>query len=68
MSKKKIGVGILTCNRPDYLQTLLNSLVACDYMIDSFVIVNDGAPVNEVKLTSGIYTILLNFYQRLIHY
>jgi GT2 family glycosyltransferase len=41
----KIGVGIVTCNRPDYLRKLLVSLVPCENIIDSLVIVNDGKPI-----------------------
>jgi len=38
----KIGVGIITCNRPDYLRQLLVSLVLCENIIDQLVVVNDG--------------------------
>lgn len=36
----KIGVGIITCDRPDYLKQLLVSLQGCK--IDEVVVVNDG--------------------------
>lgn len=41
----KIGVGIVTCNRLDYLRGLLKSLPT--EKIDELVVVNDGLPVNE---------------------
>jgi len=37
-----IGVGIITCNRPDYLNSLLESLKLSLSSIDELVIVNDG--------------------------
>ena len=50
----KIGVGIITCNRPDYLKSLLDSLVPCKETIDELVVVNDGQPI-EVSLFKGEY-------------
>ena len=50
----KIGVGIITCNRPDYLKGLLDSLVPCKETIDELVVVNDGEPI-EVSLFKGEY-------------
>ena len=47
--KEKIGVGIITCNRPDYLIGLLNSLKESEGIIDELVIVNDGNPVENFK-------------------
>ena len=38
--KEKIGIGIVTCNRPDYLKKLLKSIVNCNWA--EFIIVNDG--------------------------
>tara|TARA_R110000868_G_scaffold133029_3_gene344396 strand:+ start:109 stop:951 length:843 start_codon:yes stop_codon:yes gene_type:complete len=49
----KTGVGIITCNRPDYLKGLLNSLVPCDYSIDELVVVNDGEPITDLELFKG---------------
>jgi GT2 family glycosyltransferase len=49
----KIGVGIITCNRPEYLRKLLNSLVPCQDQIDTLVIVNDGKPVTDFDLSFG---------------
>ena len=48
----KIGVGIITCDRPDYLKGLLDTLVACESTIDELVVVNDGKTVN-VELFKG---------------
>jgi GT2 family glycosyltransferase len=53
----KIGVGIITCDRPDYLKGLLNSLEGSD--IDSLCIINDGQPLKEcnvnIKQNKKIY-------------
>ena len=49
--KEKIGVGIITCNRPDYLKQLLVSLTGC--VVDFIVIVNDGKPL-EVNPHLGV--------------
>jgi GT2 family glycosyltransferase len=50
----KIGVGIITCDRPDYLTGLLDSLVHCKESINELVVVNDGQPI-EVSLFKGEY-------------
>jgi glycosyltransferase involved in cell wall biosynthesis len=47
--KEKIGVGIITCNRTDYLSGLLNSLIQCEVTINELVVVNDGEPVENLK-------------------
>jgi GT2 family glycosyltransferase len=44
----KIGVGIITCNRPDYLTGLLNSLDGAN--IDCLYIINDGKPLKEYNV------------------
>lgn len=50
----KIGVGIITCNRPEYLQSLMNSLPAeHEGKIDHLVVVNDGKPITEFDLSFG---------------
>lgn len=49
----KIGVGIITCNRPDYLKGLLDSLILCHESIDELVVVNDGKPATGVNLVKG---------------
>ena len=38
--KQKIGVGIITCNRPEYLKNLLKSISHCNWL--ELVIINDG--------------------------
>lgn len=38
--KYKVGIGIITCNRPTYLTSLLKSINS--YNHDEFIIVNDG--------------------------
>ena len=38
--EEKIGIGIVTCNRPDFLKKLLESIKYCNYA--ELVIVNDG--------------------------
>lgn len=49
----KIGIGIITCNRPDYLKGLIKSLFLCDEYIDELVVVNDGQPIKNVELFKG---------------
>lgn len=51
----KIGVGIITCNRPDYLRQLLVSLVPCEEYIDDLVVVNDGETISDFDLHQGIW-------------
>ena len=51
--KEKIGVGIVTHERLDYLKGLLNSLVPCRDVIDELVVVNDGNPVDNFVLLFG---------------
>lgn len=48
----KIGVGIITCNRPEYLRNLLNTLPYSE--IDTLVVVNDGKPVESFDLHTGV--------------
>jgi len=44
----KIGVGIITCNRNEFLEGLLASLPK--HVIDELVIVNDGKAENQIKV------------------
>jgi len=54
MSDKKIGVGIITCNRPEYLRNLLNTLpTEHEGKMDHLVIINDGKPVDDFDLSFG---------------
>ena len=41
--KTKIGVGIITCDRPHYLKQLLSSLEGSN--VDDIIVVNDGKPL-----------------------
>jgi|LauGreDrversion4_2_1035121.scaffolds.fasta_scaffold574622_1 glycosyltransferase involved in cell wall biosynthesis len=54
MSKKeKIGVGIITCNRLNYLKGLVDTLVPCKDVIDCLVVVNDGTDQPDWRLSYG---------------
>jgi glycosyltransferase involved in cell wall biosynthesis len=50
-NKEKIGVGIITHERPDYLKNLLDSLELCRQDVDLLVVVNDGKPLVDFKLS-----------------
>lgn len=47
---KKTGVGIITCNRPDFLNKLLESLIPCKESIDELVIINDGEVIPDLDV------------------
>lgn len=51
--KSKIGVAIITCNRVDYLTSLLFSLAPCQDTIDEFVVINDGLPIEGLAALKG---------------
>jgi GT2 family glycosyltransferase len=51
--KEKIGIGISTCNRLDFLQNLVDSLKQCKSNIHSLVVVNDGGLLPSWKLPFG---------------
>lgn len=51
--KEKVGVAIVTCDRPDFLRELTDSLNNCNN-IDELVVVNDGAPIIDFNLSKGI--------------
>jgi GT2 family glycosyltransferase len=55
LKNKKVGIGIVTCNRPDYLRNLLVSLVPCEQAIDFLVVVNDGKPITNFDLSQGVW-------------
>lgn len=56
MSKKeKIGVGIITCNRLNYLKGLVDTLVPCKDVIDCLVVVNDGTDQPDWRLPYGVW-------------
>jgi GT2 family glycosyltransferase len=47
--KGKIGVGIITCNRPDYLYNLLESFDKHACSVDDLVVINDGSHLDSIK-------------------
>lgn len=47
----KIGIGIITCNRRGFLESLLESIVSCKDVIDELVIVNDGDELSDLSTT-----------------
>jgi GT2 family glycosyltransferase len=49
----KIGVGIITCDRPHYLKQLLESLEGCK--VDEVVVVNDGKHIEHFNDCGGKY-------------
>ena len=53
MKTKKIGVGLITCNREKFLKEAVQSILPCKDNIDEFVIVNDGAPVQNFTQPFG---------------
>lgn len=53
--QEKIGVGIVTHERLDYLQGLLKSLIPCKEIIDELVVVNDGKPIKDFKIDFGTW-------------
>jgi GT2 family glycosyltransferase len=53
--KEKIGVGICTFNRLEYLKGLINSLIPCQNVIDELVVVNDNGEVPEWDLPFGTW-------------
>lgn len=53
MNKKRVGVGVITCNRPEYLNGLLDTLLPCKDQIDEFVVINDGDPNTKINLPFG---------------
>jgi GT2 family glycosyltransferase len=59
-ASEKIGVGIITCNRPNYLQSLIDSLAPCLSSIDKLVIINDGDKHDEIETLCKGATLLNN--------
>ena len=45
MRKNKIGIGIITCNRPDYFNQCIKSIDK--NLVDTIVIVNDGKDLDQ---------------------
>lgn len=44
-----IGIGVITCNRPEFLNNLLNSLKDCSGDITRIVIINDGSEPIDIS-------------------
>ena len=53
MNKEKIGVGIITHERPDYLNGLLETIIPCKNYIDELFVVNDGNPLDNFVMPYG---------------
>lgn len=53
MNKEKIGVGIITHERPDYLNGLLQTLIPCESYIDELFVINDGKPIDNFVMPYG---------------
>lgn len=49
-----IGVGIVTCNRPDFFKNLVNSLVPCKDVISELIVINDGQQIEAFELPYGL--------------
>jgi glycosyltransferase involved in cell wall biosynthesis len=54
-NKEKIGVGIVTYSRLNYLKGLIDSLVPCKNYIQELVVVNDGGETPEWTLPFGVW-------------
>lgn len=50
---KKTGVGIITCDRLNFLEGLIKSLVPCEKFIDELVVINDGKDIPKWDLPYG---------------
>ena len=50
---EKIGVGVITHERYNYLQNLLTSLIPCKDVVHELVVVNDGKPIDNPVLPFG---------------
>lgn len=53
MKTKKIGIGLITCNRENFLKDAVESVVQCKDTVDEFVIVNDGTPLKNFSQPFG---------------
>lgn len=54
-NNKKIGIGIITCDREPFVKKLINSLSNCKNVVDELIIINDGAEKTEVIMPWGIW-------------
>lgn len=55
MNKEKIGVGIITHERPDYLNGLVQTIIPCQSYIDELFVVNDGKPIKDFAMPFGTF-------------
>lgn len=60
MNENKIGIGIITHNRPHYLQSLLESLKFCKGKGYKIVVVNDGDELDSQTFNETWYTVVKN--------
>lgn len=52
-NKQKVGVGITTYNRLNYLKGLVDSVIPCEQYIDELVVINDAGETPEWDLPYG---------------
>lgn len=55
MNREKIGVGIITHNRPEYLNSLIQTIIPCKTHIDELFVINDGSPLKDFKMPFGTF-------------
>lgn len=60
MNKNEIGIGIITHNRPHYLQSLLESLKFCEEKKYKIVVINDGDELDSSIFNESWYTVIKN--------
>lgn len=51
----KIGVGIVTHERVDYLNNLIKTLLPCQTIINELVVINDGTPIEGFEMPYGTF-------------
>ena len=54
--KRKIGVGVITCNRPAFFEKCLASIPGD--VVDYIVVVNDGDPLPETNVLTGVSKVI----------
>lgn len=54
-TKNKIGIGIITCDRPHFLKALLKTLEGID--IFELIVINDGNPINDLDKKTKVYNV-----------
>jgi len=55
MNREKIGVGIITHNRPEYLNSLIRTIIPCENYINELFVINDGSPLKDFKMPFGTF-------------